>query len=203
MPLTWIAFLGASIITVLCLRWIFGKETSNLFSDYLFTFILVWKFSVILTDFKVLLQSPWTLLYFNGGSIGVICGFIAVILHIVYHRYRKKIEMQQLYTLSIGLIQLQSFIRIILVTMQDETMIARVVTYLGFGIIIFLTVRFKNEMVQMIREMHIIYVTALLFLSAWQQESIWQMSVLYGLIIAVVWVVFFTYDEKKQTEGNH
>ena len=57
--------------------------------------------------------------------------------------------------------------------------------------------------VQMIREMHIIYVTALLFLSAWQQESIWQMSVLYGLIIAVVWVVFFTYDEKKQTEGNH
>lgn len=87
--------------------------------------------------------------------------------------------------------------------MQDETMIARVITYLGFGSIIFLTIRFKNEMVQMIREMHIIYVTALLFLSTWQQESIWQMSVLYGLIIAVVWVVFFTYDEKKQTEGNH
>lgn len=87
--------------------------------------------------------------------------------------------------------------------MQDETMIARVITYLGFGSIIFLTIRFKNEMVQMIREMHIIYVTVLLFLSTWQQESIWQMSVLYGLIIAVVWVVFFTYDEKKQTEGNH
>lgn len=201
-PFTWIAFLVASVITVITLTIVFGKGIANVFSDYLFTFILVWKFSVIITDLNVILQSPWTLLYFNGGHIGVICALVAVGLHIIYHLYRQNVQVQQLYALSIGAIQLQSLLQMMLVMMQEELMLTRIITSIGYGMILFLIIRFKNHIQSMVRETNIIYFMAFLFLSAWQKESIWQYSVLSTAMISSVLIVLFTYYEKKHMEVN-
>lgn len=196
-PLSWVAFVGASLVTILLLRWLFGKEMTDLFSDYLFTFVLVWKFSVVLTDFPVILQSPWTLLYFNGGTIGVLCGLLAVTLHLIIHMQKQKVHIHQLYGLSIGTIQLQSIIQLIIVLVGEEALLTKIVTVLGFGTILLFTISYQAKFQSMMREMNMIYIMAFLFLSAWQFEAIWQLAVLTAIIIGSVWVILYTYNEKR------
>jgi len=199
-PLSWIAFLGAAIVTVCLLRWSFGKAVANLFSDYLFTFILVWKFSVVLTDFNVIWKSPWTILYFNGGTVGVLCALFAVAIHVLIHIRQQKLHTHQLYALSIGTMQLQSIIQIVFVIVYDETGLTRIVTVIGFSCILFMTVRWKEPRQLTTLEVNVLYFMAFLFLSAWQQGRIWQLSVLYALIVSGILIGLYTYFEKKHME---
>lgn len=187
-------------MTVCLLRWSFGKAVAHLFSDYLFTFILVWKFSVVLTDFNVIWKSPWTILYFNGGTVGGLCALFAVAIHVLIHIRQQKLHTHQLYALSIGTMQLQSIIQIVFVIVYDETGLTRIVTVIGFSCILFMTVRWKEPRQLTTLEVNVLYFMAFLFLSAWQQGRIWQLSVLYALIVSGILIGLYTYFEKKHME---
>ena len=71
LPATAIALLVTFFIVWLILRLQFSKKWSDVYSDAVFTFIIVWKLSLLVTDFKAVVTYPISLLYFNGGTIGV------------------------------------------------------------------------------------------------------------------------------------
>ena len=71
-PSTWLAVLLAMLVTGIILYVQFSKAMASLYSDVAAIFILVWKFSVVLTDFSTVKQQPLALLYFNGGKLGEI-----------------------------------------------------------------------------------------------------------------------------------
>lgn len=61
-------------IVWLILRVQFSEKWAGVYGDAVFTFIVVWKFSIIVTDFKAVIAQPFSLLYFNGGTMGVLLG---------------------------------------------------------------------------------------------------------------------------------
>jgi hypothetical protein len=83
-PSTWLAFVFASILTALILYVKFGKAISNQFSDMIFLFIVVWKLSIVLTDFSTIIQYPLMILYFSGARTGVYIGVAWIILYLFY-----------------------------------------------------------------------------------------------------------------------
>ena len=61
LPATAIALLITFFIVWLILRLQFSKKWSEAYSDAAFTFILVWKFSLLVTDFKSVVAQPISL----------------------------------------------------------------------------------------------------------------------------------------------
>ncbi|MFF2755528.1 hypothetical protein ACFVR1_17560 [Psychrobacillus sp. NPDC058041] len=89
-PSTWIAFILATVLTGIVIYFKFNKETSSQFGDFVFMFILVWKFSIVLTDFSSIIKHPWMILYFSGGRTGVYIGVMGVILNLFYRQIQHK-----------------------------------------------------------------------------------------------------------------
>ena len=89
-PSTWLAFILAAVITGIVIYINFNKETSSQLIDLIFMFILVWKFSVVLTEFSSIIKHPWMILYFSGGRTGVYIGVMGVILNLFYRQIQHK-----------------------------------------------------------------------------------------------------------------
>ncbi len=74
LPATAVALLVAFFIGWLVLRVQFQRKWAGVYGDAVFTFIVVCKFSIIVTDFKAVIAQPFALLYFNSGTMGVFLG---------------------------------------------------------------------------------------------------------------------------------
>ncbi|MED3800285.1 hypothetical protein P4604_23240 [Lysinibacillus capsici] len=96
LPATAVALLITFFIVWLILRLQFSKKWSELYSDAIFTFIIVWKLSLLVTDFKTVVNNPITLLYFNGGTMGVLLGVIVASLQIWRKRQSLQLEEQEM-----------------------------------------------------------------------------------------------------------
>jgi hypothetical protein len=59
----------------------YGKSFADKFSNAAFLFVIVWKFSIILFQFPLVLQAPMSILYFNGGTYGFWLGLAAALLY--------------------------------------------------------------------------------------------------------------------------
>ena len=96
LPATAVALLVAFFIVWIVLQVQFQKKWAGVYGDAVFTFILVWKFSVIVTDFKAVIAQPFALLYFNGGTIGVFLGVMAVSLQLWWNRKKSTLTKLEL-----------------------------------------------------------------------------------------------------------
>ena len=75
-PSSWIAFMVGVVSAYVAVRVRFGKPQGDRVADAFFTLGLIWKFSILLTDFKSVLRSPMAFIYFDGGTIGFFLGHI-------------------------------------------------------------------------------------------------------------------------------
>ena len=75
---SWVAIVSAILITSLFLYVRKEKVIADWYSNAVFLFILTWKLSVILFQFKMAISHPLTLLYFNGGMKGYWLGIAAI-----------------------------------------------------------------------------------------------------------------------------
>lgn len=123
-PSTWVAALVAILLTVIVLRVQFPKEIASLYSDLALTFILVWKFSVILTDFALVVRHPLTILYFNGGKLGVALGAVAVVVQAWRKREKWSFEAG-----AWAIALTQAGFQISMVLTNDNTRSAELVTF--------------------------------------------------------------------------
>lgn len=66
----------------------YGKSFADQFSNVAFLFVIVWKFSIVLFQFPLVLQAPMSVLYFNGGIYGFWLGLAAAL----FYTYMKKMS---------------------------------------------------------------------------------------------------------------
>lgn len=91
MPSTWISVLLAMLLTASALWLRHTKQTASRAIDHFITFILVWKFSVFVTDTQSVIQQPLSLIYFNGGLVGVVMASLTVV--VITWRDHKKLQL--------------------------------------------------------------------------------------------------------------
>lgn len=85
-PATWAAIVAAFIITSAFLFVRKKKALGDWYGNVIFTFILTWKLSVIIFHFKLTINNPSNILYFNGGMKGYWLGIAAAILYTIYSK---------------------------------------------------------------------------------------------------------------------
>ena len=89
-PASWAAIAVSFSLTGILLHLFFKKQyVVDLYGNAVFIFIIIWKLSVVLFDFKTSISHPMTILYFHGGLKGYWLGIIAVCIYLIYICYKK------------------------------------------------------------------------------------------------------------------
>ncbi|MFT4412854.1 peroxiredoxin family protein [Fredinandcohnia humi] len=83
------------------------KEVYELLSNSIFLGVLIWKFSLIVFEPKLVLKSPMSLLYFTGGKYGILLGIGVIALYVLYQSKKKEIQPNILFH-SIAILTLAS-----------------------------------------------------------------------------------------------
>ncbi|MBS4219373.1 hypothetical protein KHA96_13685 [Bacillus sp. FJAT-49711] len=71
------------------------KETANWYGNVVFIFIITWKLSVILFQFKMIVTNPLSILYFNGGMKGFWIGIAAGIVYTYFYMKHNEVRIEQ------------------------------------------------------------------------------------------------------------
>ncbi|BAQ10223.1 hypothetical protein OXB_1752 [Bacillus sp. OxB-1] len=97
-PSTWLALLLAFLLSYVAVRVLYQKEEADLIADSFFWLVIVWKLSVVLTDFKSVVSAPLSILYFHGGVVGFFLGLAVVIVKLFRERMKNRIGLVPLVT---------------------------------------------------------------------------------------------------------
>lgn len=102
LPATSLAVLGAMSITILFLFILKRRKWIDSFLNYFVLFILVWKFSYIITNWQDVMDYPLSMLYFDGGTFGIALAAIILFIYSVLRVKSEKdtIQQQSFYWLS-------------------------------------------------------------------------------------------------------
>ena len=138
-PSSWAAVLLAILLTGIIVWRKFGKETEDWFSDAAILFLLVWKFSVVITDFEMIIDSPLSILYFNGGSIGVFLGLSIALSKLLWQFMRGIWQESELVAMLFSMVMLQSLYQIIMVLLNEAAPWQKIVTVVLFVLLATLT----------------------------------------------------------------
>lgn len=182
LPATAVALLVAFFLVWLVIRVQFPKKWAGVYGDAVFTFILVWKFSVIVTDFKVVLAQPFALLYFNGGTIGVFLGVMAVSLQLWWNRKKNHFDETGIAACSWAIILTQSSYQCLVVLLNDNPTNSEVITLLVLST---LTVLILWKITAINRALFL-YTFGLIIVAFFQPLGLWQPAVGVSVIIFIV-----------------
>ncbi|WP_338751522.1 hypothetical protein [Bacillus sp. FJAT-52991] len=66
------------------LWWKKEKDLLDVYGNTVFLFIIVWKFSIIIFSFSMVIEAPMSLLYFNGGERGLWLAVMAALMYMAW-----------------------------------------------------------------------------------------------------------------------
>ncbi|MBG9454851.1 hypothetical protein ABE61_12580 [Lysinibacillus sphaericus] len=182
LPATAVALLVAFFLVWLVIRVQYQKKWAGVYGDAVFTFILVWKFSVIVTDFKVVIAQPFALLYFNGGTIGVFLGVMAVSLQLWWNRKKIHFDETGIAACSWAIILTQTSYQCLVVLLNDNPTNSEVSTLLVLSI---LTVLILWKITAIDRALFL-YTLGLIIVAFFQPLGLWQPAVGVSVILFIV-----------------
>ncbi|MDQ0273942.1 hypothetical protein [Cytobacillus purgationiresistens] len=82
--LTWVAVLVSFFLVIILYRLITHNKVSDWFGNSLFLFFIIWKLSYIPLNFKLFIDTPLSIIYFNGGLKGLIFAVVTVTVYLIY-----------------------------------------------------------------------------------------------------------------------
>lgn len=133
-PSSWIALIIAFVFAYGAVRFRFGKKNAEALLDAFFYFIVVWKLSVLVVDFKLVLQSPLSLLYFNGGIVGYILGIVGAAGKFLWDKKKGRMESNASLAVLTGVVLTQAVFQVSMVLLNEGEWTAQVVTVVGFSL---------------------------------------------------------------------
>jgi len=185
LPATAVALLVAFFIVWLVLRVQFPKKWAGVYGDAAFTFIVVWKFSIIVTDFKAVIAQPFALLYFNGGTIGVFLGVMAVSLQLWWKWQKIQFDASGIAAYSWAIILTQSIYQWLVVLLNDNQTTSEVITLLVLSTLtVFILWRITT-----INRSLILYTIGLIIVAHFQPHGLWQPAVGVSVILLILGIV--------------
>jgi len=182
LPATAVALLMAFVIVWLVLRMQFPKKWSGVYADAILTFILVWKFSVIVTDAKTIMAQPFALLYFNGGTVGVLLAAIAVSLQLLWKKQKLQFDVIGASAYSWAIILTQSIYQWLVVILNDNPTNSEIITLAVLSVLTIL-ILWK---VSALNYALFIYTSGLIIVANFQPLGLWQPAVGISVILLIM-----------------
>lgn len=182
LPATAIALLVAFFIVWFILRMQFSKRWAGVYGDAIFTFMIVWKFSLIVTDFRAVIAQPLTLIYFNGGTVGIYLGMAAVIVQFVWKKHKIQLDGEGVTAGIWAILLTQSIYQWFVVLLNDNPVKSEVVTLLVLSI---LTIFILWKMTARTKAL-MIYTVGLMIVAAFQPQGLWQTAVGISIMLLVL-----------------
>lgn len=202
-PSTWIAIIIAFLLSYIAIRLKFGKQPANRFGDAIFYVIIIWKLSVILTDFKIVINAPFALLYFNGGIIGFLLGLAFVAFRTWLDWRKSRIDKGTLVALFMGAVSVQAIFQVMMVLLNEGSLFARVGTAAIFiGLLLFI---WKNvELTEShIVQLSLLFIAAHVFVAAIQPKGLLNPPLLVTVLIGLFFMALFVKEPIfEQTDGG-
>lgn len=182
LPATAIALLVSFVIVWLVLRVQFPKIWSGVYGDAIFTFILVWKFSVIITDFQSVIAQPLTLLYFNGGTVGVLLGTTAILLQLWWKRRQLPFDTTGVTASGWAIILTQSIYQWFVVLLNDNPLHSEVITLVVLSVLTIL-ILWKVTATNIAL---LIYTAGYISVATLQPYGFWQPAVGVSILLLIL-----------------
>ena len=196
-PSSWLAVLLSILITGIIVWRKFGKETEDWFSDAAILFILVWKFSVVLTDFKMVLDSPLSILYFNGGRLGLFLGLSAALLKLLWRFRQRNWPVSELVALLFSMVMLQSLYQIIMVLLNEAVLWQKIITvvlFVALGILTWLKISISGTW-QM--QLTFMFLFTHIFVALIQPQGILQSPLFVTAIFVICGLLAYVLTNKQ------
>ncbi len=173
------------LIVGLLLWKVYRKEVASIYADAVLTLILVWKFSVIVTDFSIVIKHPLTILYFNGGMIGFVIGMLFMLATLWKKLRSRGILEEDLQALFLSSILCQSFYQIMMAILNDAFLWQKGLTIISFSCWIVIAFWKRNEGIIWHRQLLILFFFSHMLIASLQPLGIWQLSVLVTLLFII------------------
>jgi hypothetical protein len=88
-PSAWITVFLSLFITPVLFKGLFKKKVEDWYWNGFFVYILTWKVSYILFNLMLFLETPVSILYFNGGMKGTILALVVLSLYLFFVARKK------------------------------------------------------------------------------------------------------------------
>lgn len=205
-PAIWIAFIISVVVTILLLWWRFSKRLASFYSDCVVTFLIVWKLSIIVTDFQVVVSQPLSILYFTTGAVSICLGIIAVAVNVLRDFRNGVVQLEDLPALLASVIVMQGVYQLFVVLLNDNTYWQELLTVIVFaiiGIVVVLKLRVSENWGQQIA---LFFVIGHIFVALMQPKGILQPSLLSSVLFITLYFIIPYWERMKQeihiTEEN-
>lgn len=183
MPSSWVSFLGSLLIVGIIIRFLFRKELASIYVDAVLTLILTWKFSVIVTDFSIVIRHPLTILYFNGGMIGFIIGLLFMFASLWKKLRSRGFLEKDLHALFLSSILCQSFYQILMAFLNDAFLWQKGLTIIAFLCWIIVALWKRNASSMWHKQLLLLFFFSHMLIASLQPLGIWQLSVWISLLL--------------------
>ncbi|MGE6487653.1 hypothetical protein [Paenisporosarcina sp. NPDC076898] len=202
LPSSWIAVFLALLITGIVLWVKFGKDTEDWFIDAAILFILVWKFSVLITDFEMILEFPLAILYFNGGETGLFVGVLSALGRLLWQLKSKGWPEIDFVALIIAFVLLQSLYQFLMVSMNEAEFWQKLMTIVIFsGIIILTWMKVFTSNVWRL-QLLILLLLAHILVAIIQPEGVFQSPLLITVFFLISGFTVYVFINKRKMEEN-
>lgn len=201
-PSSWISLMIGFIVAYIAVRLRYGKRISDVLGDTLFYFLLVWKLSVIITQFGNVIKSPLSILYFNGGRVGVVLGLFLVSIKLFAEKKKRNIRRDDWIALFIGFVIIQSVYQVMMVLWNEGTLIVQFVTIISFTLFtlfIWLSARKKNHSPV---QFTLLFMAVHFFVASFQTAGIFGLSVITTMLICLFFMLLFFKEHRTESEGT-
>ncbi len=196
LPATAVALLMAFVIVWLVLRMQFPKKWSGVYGDVILTFILVWKFSVIVTDTRTVIAQPFALLYFNGGTIGLFLAVIAVSFQLLWKKQKIQFDVTGASAYSWAIILTQSIYQWLVVLLNDNPTNSEIIT---LTVLSALTILILWK-VSTINYALLVYTSGLIIVANFQPLGLWQPAVGISVILLIIGLLLQRFVKNFETK---
>jgi len=200
LPSSWVALIIALIAAYLIMRFKYGKRISEVFSDALFYFILVWKFSYILTDFTSVIKLPLSIIYFHGGLVGFYLGLLAACTRVIIVKKKKGFTKTDHLALFTGVVSVQVVYQIMMVLLNEGELIAQIVTVIGFTLFGLYTWLSLNKEKSSLTQFALLFMAVHFFIAAFQRAGIFDTPVISTFVLSLFIVIFLFISHETELE---
>lgn len=197
---SWIALILSFVVAYGIVRMKYGKSSANLLGDAIFYFIIVWKLSVLITDFKTVLQFPLSIIYFNGGTVGVFLGIIAAAIKVYLEMINKRLSNERFISLLLGMMTIQSMYQIFIAIFNDGPLLVRLVTIISFSAFILTILLFIDQLEEIPLQFILLMIGLHLFTSALQPAGFMQTPMFIALGVGGFMMIVSATKDKYDME---
>ncbi|WP_203245975.1 hypothetical protein [Sporosarcina beigongshangi] len=184
-PSSWIALIVAFVVAYSAIRIRYGKKYAEILSDAFFYLIIVWKLSVLLTDFSSVIRSPLSLIYFDGGVVGFYLGLVFVAGKILWDSKKKRLTAKGIQALLTGAVVVQAVYQVMMVLLNDGELVVQVVTVVAFVLFVIVYWMKGDGSLPFIG----LFVAVHVFVAVWQPAGLLDTPFITTLLIGLFFMV--------------